>query len=195
MIQTSKQIDEILNFWFGKPEEEGYGKSKKYWFIKDESFDQAVRSQFLTLYEQAACGNLNHWQESPLGCLALILLLDQFPRNMFRHSPQAYLTDNQALNLAQYAIDQQFDRQLLPVQRWFIYLPFEHSENLIHQQQAVALFSTLDHDPESQSAIDYAHKHLEVIERFGRFPHRNKILNRISTAEEIEFLEQPGHSF
>lgn len=195
MTQSFQNFVPVLNFWFGKPEDEDYGKTRKYWFIKDRKFDQTVRLKFSAIYQQAVTGKLNHWQTKPLSCLALILVLDQFPRNMFRQSPQAFATDDQALKIAEYAISQEFDRQLLPVQRWFIYLPFEHSENLIHQQQAVALFSTLEHDPDSKSSIEYAEKHLQIIQRFGRFPHRNQILGRVSTPEEIEFLKQPGTSF
>jgi uncharacterized protein (DUF924 family) len=114
---------------------------------------------------------------------------------MFRDQPQAFATDEQALKFAQYAVERNFDQQLLPIQRWFIYLPFEHSENLEDQQKAVALFSTLKDDPDSKSSIDYADRHLEIIERFGRFPHRNKILDRKNTPEEEEFLKQPGASF
>jgi len=187
--------DEILAFWFGKPEDSEYGKPRQAWFTKDVAFDEEVRSRFLDEYHQAAMGQLNHWQESPDSCLALILLLDQFPRNMFRGQPQAFATDSQALAVAQYAVSQGFDQQLLPVQRWFIYLPFEHSENLTHQRQCVELFSTLKHDPDSASTIDYAYRHLQVIERFGRFPHRNPILGRESTPEEVVFLKQPGSSF
>ncbi len=133
----------ILDFWFGKPEARNYGKPRKYWFSKRQEFDEEIRSRFLSTYRQAAEGKLNHWQEQPLSCLALIILLDQFPRNMFRDRPQAFATDARALEFAQYALTRGFDRQLLPVQRWFIYLPLEHSENLEHQQQAVRLFSTL----------------------------------------------------
>ncbi len=189
------QFQEILEFWFTKSDEADYGKSDKVWFVKDTKFDEEVRSRFLNTYQQAVSGKLNSWQESPLSCLALIILLDQFPRNMFRDQPQAFATDEQALKFAQYAVERNFDQQLLPIQRWFIYLPFEHSENLEDQQKAVALFSTLKDDPDSESSIDYAYRHLEIIERFGRFPHRNKILDRQNTPEEEEFLKQPGASF
>lgn len=189
------RVDEILNFWFGSPDESGYGKPRRVWFTKDEEFDEKVRSHFLPDYNLAASGQLNHWQNSPLSCLALIILLDQFPRNMFRGEPKAFATDSLALAAAQHAVAHQFDRQLIPVQRWFIYLPFEHSENLEHQQQAVALFEQLHHDPDSASVIDYAYKHLEIIKHFGRFPHRNQILGRETTPEEAAFLKQPGSSF
>ena len=188
-------VNEILNFWFGKPEDADYGKIRKFWFTKNPEFDQEVRSRFLLVYQQAAAGQLDDWKTSPHSCLALIILLDQFPRNIFRSQPQAFATDPQALSLAQYAVTQGFEQQLLPVQRWFIYMPFEHSENLEHQRQSVELFATLKDDPDCASGIDYAHRHLKVIERFGRFPHRNQILGRESTSEEVEFLQQPGSSF
>jgi len=185
----------ILDFWFGKPDEANYGKPQKKWFIKDKDFDEEVRSRFLEIYQKAVLGELDNWKETSLSCLALILIFDQFPRNIFRNTPKAFATDEKALNLARYAIEKGFDRELLPVQGWFIYCPFEHSENLEDQKKAVELFLTLKDDPESESAIDYAYRHLKVIERFGRFPHRNKILGRQNTPEEEEFLKQPGSSF
>ncbi|MBE9167389.1 DUF924 domain-containing protein [Pleurocapsales cyanobacterium LEGE 06147] len=188
-------VKSILDFWFGKPEDKNYGKPRKYWFSKSQEFDEEIRSRFLSTYRQAAEGKLNHWQQQPLSCLALIILLDQFPRNLFRDRPQAFATDDLALGFAQYALVHGFDRQLLPVQRWFIYLPFEHSENLEHQQQAVRLFATLKNDPDSASAIASACDHLEIIKRFGRFPHRNRILGRLNTPQEEEFLKQSGSSF
>ena len=189
------QHKEILDFWFGKPEDSGYGKPRKFWFIKDEELDQIIKSRFTEIHQQAAMGNLDSWREQPLSCLALIIVLDQFSRNMFRGLPQAFATDAQALNYSQYAIAKIFDSQLLPVQRWFIYLPFEHSEDLADQEKSVQLCTTLTDEDDSQSYIDYAYKHFEVIKKFGRFPHRNKILGRENTPEEIEFLKQPGSSF
>ncbi|AFZ19488.1 hypothetical protein Mic7113_3770 [Allocoleopsis franciscana PCC 7113] len=186
---------EILDFWFGQPDEDGYGKSRKIWFIKNPEFDEEVRSRFLPTYQQAAAGELDSWKASPHTCLALILLLDQFPRNLFRGQPQAFATDSLALAYAQHAVANGFDQELLPIQRQFIYLPFEHSENLAHQHQCLELFSTLKDEPECVSGIDYAHRHFQVIERFGRFPHRNQILGRETTPEEGEFLKQPGSSF
>jgi uncharacterized protein (DUF924 family) len=189
------QANQILDFWFGKPDEADYGKPRKVWFTKNPEFDQEVRSRFLINYQQAAAGHLDDWKASPLGCLALIILLDQFPRNMFRGQPQTFATDPQALAYAQHTVAQGFDKELLPIQRCFVYLPFEHSENLAHQRQAIELFSTLKDYPECASGVDYAHRHLKVIERFGRFPHRNEILGRETTPEEAEFLKQPGSSF
>ncbi|MEA5571438.1 DUF924 family protein [Calothrix sp. UHCC 0171] len=189
------QANEILDFWFGIPTEADYGKPRNVWFSKQAEFDSEIRSRFLVDYENAAQGLLNEWKNSPKSCLALILLLDQFPRNLFRDTPKAFATDWEALSTAKKAVARNFDRQLLPVQRWFIYLPFEHSENLADQHQAVKLFKSLSHHPDSASAITYAIRHMEVIEQFGRFPHRNSILGRTSTGAETEFLTQAGSVF
>ena len=187
---------EILDFWFGEPESLGYGKPRKEWFVKNSDFDRDICDRFSKTYEKAlSLDPLNQYLETPLDYLAIILLFDQFPRQMFRATPQAFATDAKALELSQVAVDKDFDQLLLPVQRWFIYLPFEHSENLAHQHRAVQLFTTLADDPDSASTIDYAKRHLAVIERFGRFPHRNAILGRESTPKETEFLKQPGSSF
>lgn len=188
-------MNEILDFWFGSSNSPEFGKVQKKWFEKDDNFDEEVRDRFLWQYEQAASGQLDSWQESPENCLALIILLDQFGRNMFRGTPRAFATDSKALAAAQHAVSNNFDRQLLPVQRWFIYLPFEHSENLEHQQKSVELFRNLQGEPDSESVINYAIRHLEIIERFGRFPHRNQILGRETTPAEAEFLQQPGSAF
>lgn len=189
------QAQKVLDFWFGQSKQASYGQPRQIWFIKNLEFDQEVRTRFMPDYTQAQAGNLDSWKNSPQSCLALILLLDQFPRHMFRGTPQAFATDWQALSAAQYAIAQGYDRQLLPVQRWFIYLPFEHSENLDHQNQSVSLFEQLSDDPDSADTIQYAIRHRKVILRFGRFPHRNAILGRVSTAQEEEFLQEPGSSF
>lgn len=189
------QAKPILEFWFGHPDEPSYGKPRKTWFNKTPEFDEQLRTRFGTDYQKAAAGHLDDWIDLPKTCLALILLLDQFPRSIFRGTTEAFATDWEALSAAQQAIALGYDRHFLPVQRWFVYLPFEHSENLDHQHQSVKLFQQLSHDPESAEAIEYAYRHLEIIERFGRFPHRNAILGRISTPEEIEFLQQPASSF
>ncbi|KJH71168.1 DUF924 family protein [Aliterella atlantica] len=189
------RVDEILEFWFGAPNLPDYGKERSFWFTKNLDFDKELSDRFLPIYTQAATGELDSWQDSPQSCLALLLLLDQFPRNMFRGTPQSFATDTKALAVANNAVAKGFDRDLLPVQRWFIYLPFEHSENLADQKRCVDLFATLRGDPDSARTIDYALRHKSVIERFGRFPHRNKILGRKTTPEEAEFLKQPGSSF
>lgn len=193
--ETRLPAQEILDFWFGKSNSPEFGKSQKKWFEKDLAFDSEVRSRFLPQYESAVSGQLDSWQDYPQECLALIILLDQFSRNMFRGTPQAFAADSKALIAAEQAVNNKFDRELLPVQRWFIYLPFEHSENLAHQQKSVELFSQFSNDPDSAFVFDYARRHLEIIERFGRFPHRNQILGRETTPEEAEFLKQPGSGF
>ncbi len=163
--------------------------------VKDPEFDREIQIRFNVDYEKAASGELEHWKETPHSCLALIILLDQFSRTLFRGEPRSYATDPQALSLAQYAIARGFDRELIPVQRWFIYLPLGHSENLEHQRKAVELARQLGNDPDSLFITAGAIRHIEVIERFGRFPHRNHILGRNTTPEEAEFLKQPGSSF
>ena len=185
----------ILTFWFGNQGANNYGKPQKFWFIKDPEFDLQIKNSFESVYLQAKAAELDHWAKDALGCLALIIVLDQFPRNMYRGQPQAFATDSQALALARYAVSKEYDRVLLPVQRWFIYLPYEHSESLEDQDISVQLFSALKNDPHSQSSIDYAQRHRQIIQDFGRFPHRNQIIGRASTPEEIEFLSQSGSGF
>jgi uncharacterized protein (DUF924 family) len=191
---VTSRIDEILSFWFEEPDGTA-GKSRKVWFVKNPDFDAEIRTRFLVDYEQAAAGSLDSWQNSAPGSLALILLLDQFPRNLFRGTPQAFATDGKALVVAQAAIARGFDQALPPIQRTFIYMPFMHSENLEIQHRSVELFRPLAEDPETRNSYVYAIKHLEVIQRFGRFPHRNAILDRANILEETEFLKQPGSSF
>ncbi|WP_233501659.1 DUF924 family protein [Acaryochloris thomasi] len=188
-------VDDILTFWFGSPDQTGFGKPQKKWFRKNPTFDQEICDRFLSTYKKAAAGSLNHWQQEAQSCLALLLLLDQFPRNMFRGTPQAFATDAQALAVAQSAVERQIDQQLIFIQRWFVYLPFEHSEQWEHQQQSLQLWKTLKDHPDSDSAIDYAQRHADVIQRFGRFPHRNETLGRESTPDERAFLNQRGSSF
>ncbi len=188
-------MNEVLDFWFGRSNSPEFGKVQNKWFEKNTDFDTEVRANFLPQYELATSGQLDSWQDSPQNCLALIILLDQFGRNMFRETAQAFATDSKALAAAQHAVNNNFDSQLLTVQKWFIYLPFEHSENLEHQQKSVELFRQLSGEPDSGSVIDFAVRHFKIIERFGRFPHRNQILGRETTPEEAEFLKQPGSGF
>ena len=182
------RVDEILQFWFGDgsdPEHE------RRWFVQDAGFDQTCRNAFLADHERAAGGELDSWKEEPPSTLALILLLDQFPRNIFRGTPRSFATDSRALATAKDAIARGFDLALPPVRRAFIYLPFQHSENLDDQHESVRLFRKLavEH-PATAGYVKYAEHHLEVIRRFGRFPHRNAVLSRISTPEETAFLSK-----
>ena len=192
-MRDQPQASEVLLFWFGGPGERG--KRQKRWFEKSEAFDRQVNDRFAAAYESAAAGNLSHWRGGPHDCLALILLLDQLPRNMFRDTPRAFAADPLALDAARHAVAEGHDRTLLPVERLFVYLPFEHSESLEDQVRACELTKPLEAFPETFDAYRYAVAHRDIIQRFGRFPHRNAILGRPSTPEEIEFLKQPGSSF
>jgi uncharacterized protein (DUF924 family) len=187
--------DDILAFWFGPQDQPEFGQPRQVWFRKDLHFDQEIRDRFLPTYQQAAAGDLDHWQAEAPSCLALLLLLDQFPRNMFRDTPQAFATDAKALEVAKRAVASTLDQHLLPVQRWFVYLPFEHSEQWDDQLRSLQVWQTLKEDPDSASPIDYAQRHADIIQRFGRFPHRNQILGRVSTPAEQAFLRQRGSSF
>ena len=183
----------ILAFWFGTGEERG--KRRAAWFKKDAAFDDEIRSRFLVTYELAASGQLAHWQSLAHTCLALIVVLDQFPRNMFRGSPRAFAADALARETALYALKHGFDTAMKPVERQFIYLPLEHGEALGYQLQCLALMQSLSQFPETSDLHVWAEKHLVIIERFGRFPHRNAALGRESTLEEIEFLKLAGSGF
>jgi uncharacterized protein (DUF924 family) len=187
--------DEILDFWFGREGEEGYGKFREVWFTKDPGFDREVRDRFEGAYEEATAGKLDHWKDEAWSCLALIILLDQFPRNMFRGDPKTYATDDKALEAARHAVEHAYDRELPPYGRLFVYLPFEHSEDLEDQRFSVEFFRGLAAEMGSEDLLGYAVRHLEIIERFGRFPHRNEILERATTPEEAEFLREPDSSF
>ena len=190
-----KQASRVLDFWFGTPGAADHGKPRKSWFEKNDAFDVEIRERFGDLLAQAASGRLDAWQSRPRGALALIVLLDQFPRNMHRGKPAAFACDARALAVARHAVARGFDRGLLPVERWFVYLPFEHAENLAMQRESLRLFAGLKSFPDSAGILDYPKRHFDVIARFGRFPHRNEILGRPSTAEETAFLKLPGSRF
>lgn len=187
---------EVLDFWFLRPGEAGHGQARDVWFRKDPVFDATVLQRFGAVIEAALAGGCTEWDRSPRGSLARILVLDQFTRNAFRDTPRAFAGDALALKAARRLVDAGQDAQLAPLERWFAYMPFEHAEDLAAQERAVALFSRLaaDHDGFGE-ALDYAVRHRDVIARFGRFPHRNALLARASTAEELDFLRQPGSRF
>ncbi len=185
------QAYDALDFWFGAPGSVAHGKTRAEWFKKSDDFDALIRSRFQTLYEQAANGQLAHWRESPLPLLALIIVCDQFPRNMFRDSPKAFATDALALDAGRHLRARGWDARLNTVERQFCYLPFEHAEDLEAQRTCLVLFGELG----NADLLHWAQKHYDIVERFGRFPHRNAVLGRASTAEEIAFLAQPGSHF
>jgi len=188
----------ILEFWFGDPADRAgeYGSFRKVWFKKDADFDQQIRQRFLSDYRRAVVGEYDAWVEQPHSALALVVLLDQFARNLFRGSPQSFAADPQALAVAATAISRGDEAVLQPVERFFLYLPFEHSEELADQHRSVQLFEALVAvAPALQHGLDYALRHRSVIKKFGGFPHRNTVLGRTSTAEELAFLQQPGSRF
>ncbi len=176
--------DRVLDFWF---EEHG----PEDWFVKNAAFDEEIRSRFGTLHAEAARGVRDGWAETPKGALALIIVLDQFSRNLFRGSAKAFACDPQALALARRAVDRGFHLGFDEPERAFLFLPFEHSEDPRDQELSVEYFAGFS-DPRYRDA---AEKHKAIIDRFGRFPHRNAALGRASTPEEIAFLSGPGSSF
>lgn len=188
---------DVLDFWFLPPGDPGYGKARKEWFRKDLAFDAEIRTRFGNLIAQALAGGLHDWDmEGPQGTLARILLLDQFTRNAWRGAPESFAGDTLALAAAQALVDSGADRQLPPFQRAFVYMPYEHAEDARMQQCAVELFARLAAEHAGfDDMLDYAHRHRGVIARFGRFPHRNPILGRASSADELQYLNEPGAGF
>lgn len=186
----------VLDFWFLPPDDAGHGQSRVEWFRKDAAFDALIARQFAPLIDSAIAGGLRDWETTPQGALARIIVLDQFTRNVYRDTPQAFAGDAQALLLARQMTDTGSDQSLPPMQRAFAYFPFEHAEEMDMQARAVQLFQRLAQAHAGfDSMLDYALRHQEVIARFGRFPHRNAILGRQSTPEEEAFLLQPGSRF
>ncbi len=183
---------DVLDFWFLPPDAPDYGRRRTAWFVADPVFDAEIETRFGAAYEAARAGKYDGWRAVPSHCLALILILDQFSRNLFRESARAFESDEQALELARHALDRRFDRELLIAQQWFLWLPFEHAENLACQEICMGLAEVFRDDPESADFIAYAKAHYDVIARFGRFPHRNALLGRDSTPEELAFLEDKG---
>lgn len=175
---------EIIKFWFEE-------LTKKQWWIKDEQLDQNIRTRFLGTHKLAMKNRLTHWRAEPEGRLAEILVLDQFSRNMFRGTPASFASDSKAVELTISAIESAADKQLTIGKRTFLYMPFMHSESPSVHERAVKVFS----EPGMEGTLDFELKHKKIIDRFGRYPHRNKILGRESTEEELEFLKSPESSF
>ncbi len=178
------RYQEVLEFWFNETPPE-------LWFAKDEAFDNTIRERFGRLVEAASVCELDHWRNAPEGRLAEIILLDQFSRNIYRDTPQAFASDPLALALAQEAIASGAEAHLNAEQRHFLYMPFMHSESRRIHERATRLFTQLG----NAEALRYQLEHQAIIERFGRYPHRNAILGRTSTPNELAFLEEPGSSF
>jgi uncharacterized protein (DUF924 family) len=194
MIQDSQlpyRARALIDFWFGPSGDPERERHREIWFKSSEEFDAALRREFLADYEKGAAGGLGSWEASPEGALALVLLLDQVPRNIFRGSARTYATDPAARVVADRALARGFDRMVPPAWRLFFYMPFHHSENLADQQRSVQLFETQPRNPDRRASLRrYGCPYIEVIERFGRFPHRNPILGRQSTPEELAFLAE-----
>lgn len=172
------EAKDILTFWFSP-------KMRENWFSKSDEIDAEIRGKFLPAYEAALNGAFESWKQQPECALALTILFDQFPRNMFRGSSKSFASDGLALDVAKQALDHGFDRELSAEQRQFFYLPFMHSENLDDQRRCVDLYEKLG----DQYSLGFARQHHDIIERFGRFPHRNKVLNRATTEDEADFLK------
>lgn len=177
---------DVIDFWFKE-------SSPQQWFQKNPEYDALIKSRFIEVYEIARQGGLDDWKNDADGVLALCLLLDQFPRNMFRDTAQAFATDAQALLIVKYAINKGLDQVVSPDKRRFVYFPFEHSEHLPDQKKSLELFETLRAD--SPLSYEYAVRHYDVVEKYGRFPHRNAVLERENTPEEDEYLSQIGSGF
>ncbi len=185
-MQAVNPLD-LRKFWFEC--------DRKAWFEKNPAFDEVIRRRFLRLYEMGAAGELARWKQAPADCLALVILLDQFPRNMFRGSAKAFAADPLARSAACVILGNGWDKGMTPDERMFAYLPLEHSESVADQERCLALMKEIAVFPESAGLPKWAEAHLAIIRRFGRFPHRNAALGRASTPEEAEFLKQPGSSF
>jgi uncharacterized protein (DUF924 family) len=186
---------EVLDFWFGREDDPEYGQFRDEWFRKDSGFDARVTEQFADLYEEAAAGELEGWRDEAESGLALVIVLDQFPRNMFRGDGRTHAEDDRALGTSKYAVEHALDRELPAFQRMFLYMPFMHSENVEDQRRSVELFERLAGEENAPDVVSYAVGHRDIVERFGRFPHRNEILGRETTPEEAVFLTTEGSSF
>lgn len=197
--QGVKSRREVLDFWFGPPGSPERGHRRDCWFAKQKAecsdFDDEIRTHFLPTHEAAARGDLDHWSATPEGMLALCILLDQFPRNMFRGTARAFATDAKILGMVREAIERGLDADLGPTPGTFFYLPFEHSEVLDDQRRYLELASRYIDTPRGADMQKYGRAHMDLIERFGRFPHRNAALGRQSTPEELEYLKDPDAGF
>lgn len=202
-MSTQADYERVLEFWFGALDARGVASEAKSraWFEKNESFDREIEQRFGALHDELARGEKDEWLSSARGALAAVIVLDQLSRNMFRNTKRMFAFDPRALAIASTLVERGQDRKLAFSERIFVYMPFMHSERLEDQDRCVALFQALrdEHVGElrelCQYNLGYAERHRDIIRRFGRFPHRNALLGRESTPEELEFLKQPGSSF
>lgn len=187
---------DVIEFWFGPPGDPGRDAPRKQWFEKNDAFDAQIRQRFGALVERAIAGELQAWSAEPGSALAEVIVLDQFPRNVFRGTARAFAGDARALAAARALVAEGIDRTLPGVQRQFVYLPFEHAEDRAAQDESMRLFAQLERDaPAVGELLLWAQRHHGIVARFGRFPHRNAALGRTSTPEEVAFLQQPFSSF
>jgi len=188
-------VQSVLDFWFAPEGHPERGTFREAWFEKQPEFDAACRAHFGELLDAAAAGSLDRWADTPEGAMALIVLLDQLSRNIHRGTPGAFATDGRALSLARRMVARGFDMSLEPVMRIFVYLPFEHAEEIAAQDESVRLMEALPPAPWRDRVVRYAHLHRDVIAQYGRFPHRNVVLGRESTPAELEYLARPDAGF
>jgi uncharacterized protein (DUF924 family) len=190
---------QVLDFWFGTADDPGHLRQRPQWFRKDPAFDASIAERFGSLIERALAGGIDDWAaplQAPLPALARVIVLDQFTRNAFRGSARAFAGDAMASQTARALVASGLDRKLTGVQRMFVYLPFEHAEDRAHQRTSLQLFEQLGRDePALAGLLEWAQRHHDIVERFGRFPHRNAALGRASSSDELEFLQQPGSGF
>jgi uncharacterized protein (DUF924 family) len=198
-MTTLALAQEVLAFWFGAPDDPAHHQTRPQWFRKDAAFDAEIAQRFGALIESALQGGIDAWVGPPLAplpALARVIVLDQFTRNSFRGTARAFDGDAMALQTARALVASGLDRELTGVQRQFVYLPFEHAEDLAHQRTALQLFEQLGRDePALAGQLEWAVRHHDVVARFGRFPHRNALLGRPSTAQELDYLAEPGSGF
>lgn len=177
-------INEVLDFWFSE-------NIRAKWFVSDQAFDKMLKERFSGLCSRALAGELDSWRDKPEGAVALVILLDQITRNIYRGTPEAFSGDAKAVEISRSVVTRDFNEGLDKDHRYVLYMPFMHSEDLAAQEEGVRLFTKLG----NETALNYMKRHRDIIAQFGRFPHRNSILGRTSTPEEIEFLKKPGSSF
>ena len=195
-----KPYQRILAFWFGNSADETKERATRWW-KKDPAFDQEIRAKFEAELQRATRGELDGWLDEPESLVAYVVLLDQFSRNMYRDTPDAFAQDERALGATLRGMARGFDARLSPLQRYFFYMPLMHAEDRAVQQRSVQTFEKLAEEKDTgfdgmlRGAVDYARRHRDIVERFGRFPHRNNILERTTTADEAAFLLTPGSAF
>ena len=197
------RIEDVLDFWFGELSELGCSspEHRRRWWRKSDAFDQAIGSQFLSDYEAIVAADRDAWRNTPRGALATLIVLDQFSRNMFRATPSMFVADELAREVCHEGLDADFDVELAFDERLFFYLPLAHSEDMMDHQRSMDCFNRFVEscdeslEGDAKNYLEFAERHKAIVERFGRYPHRNETLGRSSTPEEIEFLEEPDSSF